>query len=389
MSPPRIIGRGGRIPLDVSRASSRIRSLGELRERLIRRAGGDAGPVDEYLERRIGDSLETFVRVGYLDVQHATLDRIAALRERLGGVYERVGRGDSHPDVAEVRPMLVDLSNALDDLLSPRNYLERNSPVLVSESAPSSASTLSGEPRFPDLPQAIEEASAGTVRASRSPGDPDEINAATDPAVVRENADLPEPRRLRPPIGSPESLEAARLAGIPDEVLHSGTVLTNRDFADIVPDRVPNAGRPAPESRRRQYQPRRGVAGLRPTTDPFPADRPPDVQNTEVWADSELVRLAIERAGGHVEPIINRTQQSGPIDAPVRASQYTRPDQQLPIIDAMLREHRIVIEYDRAPGTRSMHHAREILLRDPDAIVILKIIGFDSGRPMGTAGEVE
>jgi hypothetical protein len=37
----------------------------------------------------------------------------------------------------------------------------------------------------------------------------------------------------------------------------------------------------------------------------------------------------------------------------------------------------LFVEYDRAPGTRSMHHAHNILQSDPTAIVILKIVDFE------------
>jgi hypothetical protein len=51
---------------------------------------------------------------------------------------------------------------------------------------------------------------------------------------------------------------------------------------------------------------------------------------------------------------------------------YNRPD-----LYVEINGRRMYIEYDRAPGSRAMDHALRILTNDPDAIVILKIIGFD------------
>jgi len=91
-----------------------------------------------------------------------------------------------------------------------------------------------------------------------------------------------------------------------------------------------------------------------------------------------LTKKHLEAAGAKiVEAEVNRTQRSGQPGSPGRVSRRTRPDFQLAIIDAKLQGKRVVIEYDRAPATRAMKHARGILEKDPTAIVILKVVGYD------------
>ncbi|MDX2298442.1 MAG: DUF4157 domain-containing protein [Xanthomonadaceae bacterium] len=220
------------------------------------------------------------------------------------------------------------------------------------------------------------ETSGGTAivegESERAIGDPSELGATVE--RPGELADLPRAQRLHPLAASPESLEVARAAGVPDEVLHSGTVMTRSDFADVVPEGVIPTRRPAPDLPPVADELRRGVAGRRPTTAPDPSD----VQHTELAGDIDLTRRSIEDAGGSVtEVAINRRQRAGPGGAAEAASRATRPDVQLAVVDAELHGRRILIEYDRAPGSRAMAHAREILMRDPDAIVIIKIVGFE------------
>jgi len=74
---------------------------------------------------------------------------------------------------------------------------------------------------------------------------------------------------------------------------------------------------------------------------------------------------------------INRTQVAESTTGPARASLRTRPDLQLTIRDPEGGAQRFLIEYDRSPPTRALSHARGILERDPTAIVILKVIGFE------------
>lgn len=225
-----------------------------------------------------------------------------------------------------------------------------------------------------DLGRVIDQTTEGTGTGSRSPSATEELEAAPDPQAAIEAAERPRPQRLRPVLGHPESMEAARAAGVPDEVLHSGTVFTRLDFPEVVPEGAPPVGRSAPDVLPQAEELERGIAGRRPTTAPDPSD----VQHTELLGDIDLTRRQIEGAGGQIEEIaINRRQRTGSADAPTAASAATRPDVQLAVIDAQLNGRRITIEYDRAPGTRSMDHAREILSRDPDAIVIIKIIGFE------------
>jgi hypothetical protein len=199
-----------------------------------------------------------------------------------------------------------------------------------------------------------------------------------------ELAALPRPQRLTPIIELPESVEAAKAAGVPELVYQGGTVFTCENFPELIPDRPAPRGRPAPDVLPQAQEIGRGVAGPRPTAHPEPRH----LHHTELWGDIELMRRHIEAAGGRIEEIaVNRLQRTGTAAAPTRVSQYTRPDLQVAVIDAQLKGRRIVIEYDKAPGTRAMAHARGVLAKDPDAIVILKIVGFESPQvPAPAAG---
>jgi Domain of unknown function (DUF4157) len=225
-----------------------------------------------------------------------------------------------------------------------------------------------------DLPESVGAATEGTATASRSPSSGEEL-AARDAAQSEEAMAARGPGRLHPEAQSPGSVAVAVEAGLPPEVYQSGTVYTGQDFPELIPDRPLPPGRPARDlSAAQSTELERGIAGRRPTTAPDPSD----VQHTEFRADVEMIRDQLESAGAEIHEVaINRTQRSGDPADPRRASARTRPDVQLAIIDAELNGRRVLIEYDRAPGTRALAHARGILMRDPEAIVIIKIIGFD------------
>ncbi len=162
---------------------------------------------------------------------------------------------------------------------------------------------------------------------------------------------LPElkgPQRLEPSVSSGESIATARQAGIPDRLYGDGTVLTRSDFAAVLPDRPAAVGRPAPPQL---------LAEGRPVS-------LSQIQNIDVQED---IGLLLEAGADPASIRVNQTQ----VIEGIRAG-TNRPD-----LYAELKGWRIHIEYDRAPGTRAMEHARRILFNDPDAIVILKIVDFE------------
>lgn len=168
-------------------------------------------------------------------------------------------------------------------------------------------------------------------------------------------------QRLRPQQSLPESLEAARQAGISDLVTGDGWVMTRADFPDVVPDRPLPMGSVAP--------PPLPTLGRRVSSS--------DVQNLEVRSDLLLTQDALSGSGARIVDV--RIDQTQVTDVGTRAG-TNRPDLQLTILRADLNGRRIFVEYDRSPPTRALDHARRILTNDPDAIVILKIIDFESGR---------
>ena len=139
-----------------------------------------------------------------------------------------------------------------------------------------------------------------------------------------------------------------------------GTVFTRADFPDILPSGPPGTSRPAPKQR--------PPVTLDPAGSGFPvAGRPvsrSEIQNVDVLHDYDL----LVNAGVDPKTIrINQRQVTAG-----RAVGTNRPD-----LSAVLPNgQRVHIEYDRAPGDRSMPHAQRILTNDPDAIVILKIVDF-------------
>ena len=162
-------------------------------------------------------------------------------------------------------------------------------------------------------------------------------------------------------VSSEASVARAADAGVPIELYGDGTVMTRADFPDSVSSQPPVSVHPAPPQR----QP---VTQFDPTGSGFPtAGRPvsrSDLQNVDVLHDYDV----LIRAGADPASIrINQKQVVGNV-----VVDANRPD-----LHAVLPNgQRIHIEYDRAPGTRAMAHARRILTNDPEAIVILKIIDF-------------
>jgi hypothetical protein len=162
---------------------------------------------------------------------------------------------------------------------------------------------------------------------------------------------------LHPQQSLPESVETARRAGVPDVILGDSWVMTRADLPDIVRDSVA-LSKPAP--------PRRPTLGRQVSLS--------EVQNLEVRADLRLTQDALEGSGARIVDVrIDQTQVS---TLGGRAG-TNRPDLQLTILESELSGRRIYVEYDRSPPKRALDHARRILVNDPEAIVILKVIDFE------------
>jgi hypothetical protein len=194
--------------------------------------------------------------------------------------------------------------------------------------------------------------------ASRSPSSPDEL-VSPNPQQQAELGELPSAQRLRTQIGSPESWAAAADAGVPSEILADATPMTRADFPDLIPETAPGTSRAAPLRR----EPITGTDAAGRTVEMRPVSRS-ELQATDLIQDYD----ALVRAGA--DPASIRINQMQVLDD-MRVG-TNRPD-----LYAEIGGRRILIEYDRAPGTRAIEHARRILTNDPDAIVILKIIDFD------------
>jgi hypothetical protein len=244
---------------------------------------------------------------------------------------------------------------------------------------PSAGGTAEGG--HADIGNAVDAATAGTATGERSSAGPDELGGAPRRPEV-DDPGLPGPQRLRPEPSLGANAEAARVAGLPPEVVDSGYVYTAHDLPDVVPETGFGGARAAREPPPLAVERGRGVAGRRPTAAPDLTD----VQNSTVAADLRLIEdhLATLNSGlppgprWTIEDVrINRTQVAEGATGPIRASLHTRPDLQFTIRDPQGRTQRFLIEYDRSPPTRALGHARGILERDPTAIAILKIIGFD------------
>src|SRR5262249_22928252 len=156
------------------------------------------------------------------------------------------------------------------------------------------------------------------------------------------------PEQLTVSVSTLESAEMARRVGVPSLLFEDGTVMTRADFPDILPDRPTSIGRPAP--------PRKAPGG-RPIS-------LSDMQNIELRADIELA-LGAGAKKGSIR--VNQWQVVEDLTAGTN-----RPDLYFELANGQ----RVHIEYDRFPMTRALDHARRILTNDPEAIVILKGIGY-------------
>ncbi|WP_321949218.1 eCIS core domain-containing protein [Paraburkholderia sp. J10-1] len=236
-----------------------------------------------------------------------------------------------------------------------------------------------------EIGPAVREETSGAARvgrtAGRSPAATEELGGAPRRPEV-DDPDIPAPQRLHPEPSLGGNAEAARARGLPSEVVDSGYVYTRRDLSDVVPETGFSRARPARQASPLTEERVRGVAGRRPTAAPDLAD----VQNSTVAADLRLTEDHLAKLNRGLPPgsrwtledvRINRTQVAEGTTGPMRASLHTRPDMQFTIRDPEGRAQRFVIEYDRSPPTRALGHALDILERDPAAIVILKVIGFD------------
>jgi uncharacterized protein DUF4157 len=186
---------------------------------------------------------------------------------------------------------------------------------------------------FPDLPTGVPPEEAVTTQGPLS--------------------ELEGPQRL-PNVTNLESIEVAREAGIPDLLTADGTVMTRSDFPELLPDAPPLTGRPSPPA---LATPQELLTEGRPVSVSA-------IQNLEVRADAQLLLDA------GANPASLRVNQAQVIDD-LRVG-TNRPD-----FHAELNGHRVHIEYDRAPPTRALDHARRILSNDPDAIVILKVVDWE------------
>jgi hypothetical protein len=177
-------------------------------------------------------------------------------------------------------------------------------------------------------------------------------------------------KQLGASVGSLDSIEAARQARVPELVYGDGWVMTVADFPDI-----------SPQSRARPLGPAPTALPTTGRSIGSPLARSTRLggrlmQDLELRADLLLVQDALKGSGAHIERRMNQEQIYGD-----KIIDRNRPDLALEIIEARAHDgRRIFIEYDRAPGTRSLEHAERILNNDPEAIVILKIVDFESGR---------
>jgi hypothetical protein len=182
-------------------------------------------------------------------------------------------------------------------------------------------------------------------------------------------SDLPSPQRLRVAPGSLDSAQAARQAGVPDIVIGDAWVFTAQDFPDLSPNPPLPGARPAPPR-----LPTTGrTVGSPKLAKAASAQGRRLLQDSEWDGDLRITRAELEKAGARLDEVRLNQQQVGPTGSLVDRN---RPDLQLCVITGEVRGRRIHIEYDRAPGDRSIAHAERILTNDPDAIVILKIVDW-------------
>lgn len=253
-----------------------------------------------------------------------------------------------------------------------------NDPVRPKMTTPAAKPSSRGAP---DVGRAVEEATEGTATAARSPAGQEQLGGAARRPEI-DDPGVAQPQRLRPEPSLGGGAEAARAAGLPSEVVDSGYVYTREDLPDVVPETGFRGARAPKQSPLLAAERTRGVAGKRPTTAPDPGD----AQNATLDADLRLIedhlatlnRNAPPGTGWTLEDLrINRTQTAEGPAGPIRASAHTRPDLQFTIRDPAGRPQRFLIEYDRSPPARALGHIRGILERDPTAIVISKVVGFE------------
>jgi hypothetical protein len=144
-----------------------------------------------------------------------------------------------------------------------------------------------------------------------------------------------------------DSAELARQAGIPDVVLGDGYVYSATDFPVLVPNAPLRSPRPAPTTLpttgRTIGSPRAQGTRLQGRL----------VQDLELRADLRLTQDALEGSGARIVRRMNQDQ----VIAEFLAG-WNRPDLSV-VIEGVLQDgRRVFIEYDRAPGTRSIPHAR-------------------------------
>lgn len=245
---------------------------------------------------------------------------------------------------------------------------------------------------FSDLRESIDEATAGTATGSRSPSNPEELaGPARQPDV--DDPGLASPQRLYSEPSLRGGAEAAHAAGLPHELIDSGYLYTRNDLPDVVPDTVFEGARRAAPSPPLAAEQARGVAGRQPTANPDPWD----AQNAALATDMVLIRAHLAALNQNPDGLqwtlenllINRGQRAEGQAGLLRASRHTRPDLQFTIRDPFGNRQRFLIEYDRSPPSRSLDHAREILVRDPNAIVMLKIVGYEQKRSQNEQSEQE
>jgi hypothetical protein len=152
--------------------------------------------------------------------------------------------------------------------------------------------------------------------------------------------------------------------GVPPEILGDSTVLLASDFPEV-------------QSSRRARDIARESQGSLPEPLPLTEQTPSgqsrtrpvggsNRQNIDVQGDAALLAAA-----GCTEVRINQQQTTAGEGA--TAVGTNRPDVQ----GTLPNGRRVHIEYDRAPPSRALAHAKRILANDPTAIVILKVVGFE------------
>jgi hypothetical protein len=153
--------------------------------------------------------------------------------------------------------------------------------------------------------------------------------------------------------------DVARRAGVPELLYQSGRVFIAADFPDID---VPPIARRRPGPQRQPITRRAAAISLS------------RMQEVEWTADLWL----INEGGWLVDARVNQRQVApgGEMAATAR-----RPDLSLEV-ETKFGNRMVHFEYDRAPGTRSIAHAKRILQADPTAIVILKIVDFEGEEPL-------